>query len=61
MIVRLQRMKRSVYSVLSAGVLLQSGACSGIDFNELAASLTTAVVNELITGFVFGSLNLANF
>ena len=61
MIVRFQRMKRRLYPILGAGVLMQTGTCSGVDFTELVTGLTTAIVNELITGIVFGSLNLVSF
>ncbi len=61
MTVRFHRLMRRAYPILGAGVLLQAGACTGLDFSQLAAGLTTAVVNELITGIIFGSLNLVSF
>ncbi len=59
--VRLNRLMRRAYPVFAAGLLLQAGGCGGIDFTQLAAGLTNAIVNELITGLVFGSLNLVTF
>jgi len=61
MTVRFHRFMRRMYPILGAGVLLQTGACTGLDFTQLASGLTAAVVNELITGIVFGSLNLVTF
>jgi len=57
---RLGRMMRRFSPVLGAGILLQAGSCS-FNFNELGASLTAAIVNELITDFVFGVFNVGAF
>ena len=58
---RLNRVMRRVSPFFGAGLLLQTGSCSGVEFNELASGLTTAIVNELITGIVFGAFNLVAF
>ncbi len=41
-------------------MLLQAGGCT-VNFNELFAGLATSVINELITGIIFGAFNLASF
>lgn len=55
------RLMRRAYPFFTAGLLLQAGGCGGVDFTQLATGLTNAIVNELITGLVFGSLNLVTF
>ena len=57
---RLNRLMRRVTPFLGAGMLLQAGGCT-VNFNELFAGLATSVVNELITGIIFGAFNIANF
>lgn len=57
---RLNRLMRRITPLLGAGILLQAGSCS-VNFNELVAGLMTSVVNELITGIIFGAFNVANF
>jgi hypothetical protein len=57
---RLTRLMRRVSPLLGAGVLLQTGSCA-TNMNEILAGLTNSIVNELITGIVFGFFNLANF
>ncbi len=57
---RLNRLMRRVAPLLGAGMLLQAGGCT-VNFNELFAGLANSVVNELITGIIFGVFNIANF
>jgi len=44
-----------LYPLLGAGLLLQATSCT---FNDLGASLASAITNQLITNFVFGVFNL---
>lgn len=53
----MRTMMKSLTSVCAAGMIFQTGGCA-VDFNALAASLTTAVINNLISGIVFGAFNL---
>lgn len=46
-----RRLKRSLFAVLSAGVLLQATTCSVLDATN---ALTQAVLTSVITDFVFG-------
>jgi len=57
---RLNRLMRRVTPLLGAGMLLQAGGCS-VNFTDLIAGLTASVVNELVTGIVFGAFNIANY
>jgi len=57
---RLKRLMRRVTPLLGAGMLLQASGCT-FNFNELLASLTASVVNELVTGIVLGAFNIANY
>jgi len=52
---RLTRTMRRLYPLLGAGLLLQASSCT---FNDLGASLASAITNQLITNFVFGVFNL---
>ena len=55
---RMYLIARRVVPLLSAGMLLQAGGCA-VDTNALFTGLATAIANNLISSFVFGSFNLA--
>jgi hypothetical protein len=48
---------RRVTPLVSAGFLFQANGCT-LDTNALLAGLTTTIVNNLISSFIFGAFNL---
>ena len=51
------RLARRVFPVLSAGILLQTGACT-LDTNAIFTGLLTSISNSLISSIVFGAFNV---
>lgn len=54
---RLHSIMRRLGPLLGAGILLQASGCQ-FNPSELAAGLTTTVLNNLIASFVFGVFNV---
>jgi len=54
---RMYSIARRVVPLLGAGMLLQAGGCT-IDTKTLLTQLTTAIANNFISSYVFGSFNL---
>jgi hypothetical protein len=51
------RLMRRASLVASAGVLFQAAGCQ-VNTNEIAATLTISILNNVLASYVFGAFNL---
>lgn len=54
---RLNKVLRRFVPLVSTGLLFQANGCT-IDSNALVTGLTTTIVNNLISSFVYGALGV---
>lgn len=55
---RLYRISRRASAIVAAGIVFQTAGCQ-INTTDIAATLATSVINNLIASFVFSAFSLA--